>query len=102
HTQRWRKVGCMTQASYTLTDLPLNDVSFESEILQNLPVLLEQLEKLVKSAKMIRSESFQAFEDELSRKLLWLRPSVNGISAISCCENTPQLGFSNISIGNLG
>jgi len=85
-----------------MTDLSLNDGSFESSILQNLPVLLEQLEKLVKSAKRIRSESFQAFEDELLRKLLWLRPSVNGISAISCCENTPQLGFSKISIRNLG
>src|SRR4051812_26278301 len=64
--------------------------------------LTEQLQKLVKNAEMIRSEPLQAFKDELFRKLLWLRPSVNAISAISCCGDTPQLGFSNISLGNLG
>lgn len=63
--------------------------------------LAEQLEKLVKNAQTIRSEPFQAFKGELFRKLLWLRPSVNVISAISCCGDTPQLGFSNISLGNL-
>jgi hypothetical protein len=76
----------MRQDSHTLTGLPLS----------------EQLQKLVKNAEMVRSESFQAFKDELSRKLLWLRPSVNGISAISCCETTPQLGFSDISSLDLG
>jgi len=34
-------------------------------------------------------------------KLIWLRPSVGGISAISCCENTPQRGSTNISIRSL-
>jgi hypothetical protein len=68
----------MTQLDRTLTALPLS----------------EQLQKLIKNAELIRSGRFQAFKDELSRKLLWLRPSVNGISAISCCDDTPQLGFS--------
>jgi hypothetical protein len=72
----------MMQVEHTLTDLPLP----------------KQLQKLVKNAEMIQSEPFQVFKDKLSRKLLWLRPSVNGISAISFCEDTPQLGFSNISI----
>jgi hypothetical protein len=76
----------MTQANHTLTALPLS----------------EQLQKLVKNAELIRSEQFQMLKDELSRKLLWLRPSVNGISAISCCLDTPQLGFSDISICDLG
>jgi hypothetical protein len=75
----------MTQVDHTLTDLPLS----------------EQLQKLVKNAEMIRSDPFQAFKKELSHELLWLRPSVNGISAISCCEDTPQLGFSNISFCDL-
>jgi hypothetical protein len=91
----------MTQASHILTDLPLNDVSSESEISQNLQGLSDQLQKLVKNAKKVRSEPFQVFKDELSRKLLRLRPSVNGISAISCCEETPQLGFPKISIRKL-
>ena len=63
--------------------------------------LPEQLQKLVKNAQKIRSPQFQEFKDELSCKLLWLRPSVNGISAISCCEKTPQRGFTKISIRNL-
>jgi hypothetical protein len=75
----------MTPVDQTYTDLPLP----------------KQLQKLVKNAELIQSKQFQAFKDELSRKLLWLRPSVNGISAISCCEKTPQLGFTNISISNL-
>ena len=75
----------MTQVDDTLTDLSLP----------------KQLQKLVKNAEKIRSEQFQEFKDELSSKLLWLRPSVNGISAISCCEKTPQRGFTNISIRNL-
>jgi hypothetical protein len=75
----------MTPVDQTHTDLPLS----------------EQLQKLVNNAERIQSEQFQVFKDELSRKLLWLRPSVNGISAISCCEDTPQLGFSNISICDL-
>jgi hypothetical protein len=37
-----------------------------------------------------------------NRKLLWLRPSAGGISAISCCDKTPRLGFTKISISNLG
>jgi hypothetical protein len=76
----------MTQVDHTLTDLPLS----------------EQLQKLVKNAEKIRSKPFQVFKEELSRKLLWLRPSVNGISAISCCDKTPQLGFTKISISKLG
>jgi hypothetical protein len=55
--------------------------------------LFDQLQKLIGNAERIRSEPFQRFENELSRKLLYLRPSVGGISAISCCENTPQRGF---------
>jgi hypothetical protein len=75
----------MTQVEDALTDLSLP----------------EQLQKLVKNAEKIRSEQFQEFKAELSGKLLWLRPSVNGISAISCCEQTPQRGFTKISIRNL-
>jgi hypothetical protein len=75
----------MTQVDHTLADPPLP----------------EQLQKLVKNAEMIQSEKFQAFKDELSLKLLWLRPSVNGISAISCCKDTPQRGFPKISVHNL-
>jgi hypothetical protein len=75
----------MTQVDHSLTDLPLS----------------EQLQRLVKNAEKIQSEPFQVFKEELSRKLLWLRPSVNGISAISCCEKTPQRGFTKISIRNL-
>ncbi len=75
----------MTQVDRTLTAIPLT----------------EQLQELVKNAEKIRSGPFQAFKDELSRNLMWLRPSVNGISAISCCEKTPQLGFPKISIRNL-
>ena len=63
--------------------------------------LSDQLRKLVENAEKIRSEQFQAFKDDLSRKLLRLRPSVNGISAVSCCEDTPQLGFTNISPRNV-
>jgi hypothetical protein len=55
--------------------------------------LFDQLQKLIGNAGRIRSEPFQRFADELSRKLLYLRPSVGGISAISCCEDTPQRGF---------
>lgn len=79
--------------------LDMNDL--KTEISQSLQELSEQLEKLVKNAEEIRSEQFQEFRDKLSRKLLCLRPSVGGISAVSCCENTPQLGFSNISIHKL-
>lgn len=64
-------------------------------------LLSEQLQKLIRNAEMIRSEQFQAFKGELSRNLLCLRPSVGGISAISCCAETPQLGFPNISIRKL-
>jgi hypothetical protein len=59
--------------------------------------LSEQLQKLVRNAETVRSEQFQIFKDELSLKLMWLRPSVYQISAISCCEETPQLGFPDIS-----
>jgi len=76
----------MTQVEHTLTHLPLP----------------EQLQRLVKNAEMIQSKPFQVFKDELSGKLLWLRPSVNGISLISCCAETPQRGSTNISIRNLG
>jgi hypothetical protein len=75
----------MTQVDRTLTVLPLS----------------EQLQRLVKNAEKVRSEPFQVFKDELSRELLWLRPSVNSISAVSCCKDTPQLGFSGISIAKL-
>ena len=77
----------------------MNDL--KTEISQNLQVLSKQLEKLVNNAEKVRSEPFQEFRDKLSRKLLCLRPSVGGISAVSCCENTPQLGFSNTSIRKL-
>jgi hypothetical protein len=92
----------MTQVSRILKGAPekMNDI--ESEISQNLQVLSEQLEKLIKNAEIVRSEPVQKFKDELSRKLLWLRPSVGSISAVSCCEETPQLGFTDISIRNLG
>lgn len=73
------------QLDHTLSALPLS----------------EQLQKLVKNAELIHSERFQIFKEKLSSKLLWLRPSVNEISAISCCDDTPQLGFSNISDCNL-
>ena len=92
----------MTQVSRILTDVPKTMDDLESEISQNLQVLSKQLQKLVKNAEMVRSEPFQGFKDELSRKLLWLRPSVGGISAISCCAETPQRGFTKISISNLG
>ncbi len=72
----------------------------DNEISQSLQVLREQLQKLVKNADKIRTAS-QGIKDGLSRKLLCLRPSVGGISAISCCEQTPQLGFPNISIDKL-
>jgi len=91
----------MTRASQTVTGLPHNEIDFKSEVSQSLPALLEQLEKLVKNAEDIRSEPFQVFKDRLSSKLLWLRPSVNRISAISCCGKTPQLGFSGIKLGKL-
>jgi hypothetical protein len=74
---------------------------FKSEISQSWQVLSKQLQKLVKNAEMVRSEPLQVYKEELSRKLLWLRPSVGGISAISCCERTPQLGFTKITIRNL-
>ena len=73
----------------------------DAEVSQNLQVLSEQLHELVKNAEKVRSEPFEKFKDELSRKLIWLRPSVGGISAISCCENTPQRGSTNISIRSL-
>ena len=91
----------MTQVSHTITDLPQNDIAFESGVSQNLRVLSKQLRELVKNAEKIQSEEFQVFKHELSRKLLWLRPSVNRISAISCCEKTPQLGFSGVTSGKL-
>ena len=65
----------------------------ESEISQSLQVLSKRLQKLVENAKIVRSEPFQGFKDELSRELLWLRPAVGGISAISCHGETPQRGF---------
>lgn len=75
----------MTQADHTLTDSHLS----------------KQLQKLIQNAEKIQSEPFQAFKDELVSKLLWLRPSVGGISAISCCDETPQLGFPKVSIRSL-
>jgi hypothetical protein len=72
----------------------------ESDISESLQMLSEQLWKLVKNAEIVRTEPFQRFKDELSRELLWLRPSVSGISAISCHGETPQLGFK-ISIRDL-
>jgi len=77
-------------------------VNLDSEISQNSQELSKQLKGLIKNAVAVRSEPFQKFKDELSSKLLWLRPSVNGISAISCCAETPQRGFTKISISNLG
>ena len=91
----------MTQASCIPTDVPTTSDDLDTENSQNLPVLSEQLQKLIGNAEDIRSR-FHGFSDELSRKLLWLRPSVGGISAISCSEKTPQLGFTKISISNLG
>jgi hypothetical protein len=73
----------------------------DNESLRSLQVMSEQLQKLLDNARRVRSE-FQGFKDGLSRKLLCLRPSVGGISAISCCEQTPQLGFTNISVRKLG
>jgi hypothetical protein len=92
----------MTQVSNILTEVPKTMDDIESEISQSLQVLSEQLQRLVKNAEKIRSEQFHEFKDELSRKLLWLRPSVGGISAISCCAGTPQRGITNISISNIG
>src|SRR5581483_7931784 len=74
----------------------------ESEISQNPQDLSKQLKKLIKNAEAVQSPPFQKFKDDLSRKLMRLRPSVNGISAISCCAETPQRGFTKISISNLG
>jgi len=75
----------LTQASDTSTD----------------SLLFAQLQKLIENAEKVRSEPFQKFKDELLGKLLSLRPSVGGISAVSCCENSPQLGFSDVSTGKL-
>jgi hypothetical protein len=100
-TQRRLEAGFMTQESRIPTDMPKISDVLDTEDSQNLQVLSKQLQKLVRNAEVIRSQ-FHGFKDKLSRKLLWLRPSVGGISAISCCEETPQLGFSKISIGNLG
>jgi hypothetical protein len=91
----------MTQVSCIPTDAPKTHDDLDAENSQNLQVLSKQLQALVRNAEVIRSQ-FQGFKDELSRKLLWLRPSVGGISAISCCEKTPQRGFTKISISNLG
>jgi hypothetical protein len=74
----------------------------KSEGSQNSYKMSEQLKGLIQNAEAIQSPKFQKFKDELSSKLLWLRPSVNGISAISYCAETPQRGFSKISISNLG
>jgi hypothetical protein len=74
----------------------------ESAISQNPQELSKQLKKLIKNAEAVQSPPFQKFKDGLSRKLMRLRPSVNGISAISCCAETPQRGFTKISIRNLG
>lgn len=76
--------------------------NLESEISQNSQELSKQLKALIKNAEAVRSQPFHKFKDELSSKLLWLRPSVNGISAISCCAETAQRGFTKISISNLG
>jgi hypothetical protein len=89
----------MTQISCNPTDA-LKTHDLDTEDSQNLQVLAKQLQALVRNAEVIQS-GFQGFKDELSRKLLWLRPSVGGISAISCCEKTPQRGFK-ISGSNLG
>lgn len=75
----------MTQVGHTLTALPLS----------------EQLQKLIKNAEVIRSAPIQVFAGDLSNKLLWLRPSVNGVSAISCAKDTPQIGVSKVSSRNL-
>jgi hypothetical protein len=91
----------MTQDSCTPTEVPKTSEDLDTENSQNLQVLSEQLQKLIGNAEDIRSR-FHGFSDELSRKLFWLRPSVGGISAISCSEKTPQLGFTRISISNLG
>jgi hypothetical protein len=74
---------------------------FDNEISRNSRALSEQLQKLVKNAELIRSEPFQGFKVDLSLKLLCLRPSVGGISAISCCAETPQRGFTGVSVRNL-
>jgi hypothetical protein len=64
--------------------------SIESGISQNLET---QLRNLVENARKIHAERLQQFKNELSPELVWLRPAVGGISAISCTANSPQLGF---------
>lgn len=91
----------MTQDSCIPTEVPKTSEDLDIESSQNLHVMSKQLRELVRNAEVIRSQ-FQGFKDELSRKLLWLRPSVGGISAISCCETTPQRGFTKVSVNNLG
>jgi len=66
--------------------------TFDSDISQSLQILKDQLSELVNYALESRTERYQRLNDQLSRKELWLRPAVGGISAISCHGKTPQLG----------
>lgn len=59
--------------------------------------LSEQLRNLIQNAERICSAPFNKYKEQLAHNLLWLRPSVNGISAISYSEETPQLGFSKLT-----
>jgi len=91
----------MTQILCIPTAVSKTSEDLDTENSQNVQVWSEQLQKLIRNAEVIRS-TFRGFKDELSHKMLWLRPSVGGISAISCCEETPQRGFTKISANNLG
>jgi hypothetical protein len=77
-----QKVGFMTEAARKHSELSL----------------LEQMRKLNRNAERIQSAPLHEYNERLAHKLLWMRPSVNAISAVSCSDETPQLGFSNISL----
>lgn len=67
----------------------------KSETSQNAKTLSGQLKKLVGNAERIQTE-FSQSKSKLSPKLLWLRPSVDSISLVSCNIETPQKGYSKI------
>ncbi|MBI5318864.1 hypothetical protein [Bradyrhizobium sp.] len=62
-----------------------------------------QLEKLLDNAKRIKASEFTAvvndYKDLFARYSFRLRPSVGSISLVSCSNQTPQLGFSNMTSG---
>jgi hypothetical protein len=80
-----RKVSFMTETARTHSELSL----------------LEQLRNLIRNAERIHSAPLDEYKEQLAHKLLWIRPSVNAISALSCSDETPQLGFSNISLSDI-